>query len=764
MQNERKWGRLSRWVLGIIAAWTVLSGVLALQLGFDYNFENFFPQDDPETEFFRTYRDLFESDNDYIIIGLENRGGVFNPEFLEKADALVDQLQALPNVDTVVSPTRFETALRDPFIGTVFRKPLLRRTDREALQRDSAKIWERNELIGTFFSADGQSIALQINHKQYLSKQACDTIAIDIERVLNQTSFDATHAVGRSIGQRYYVQTMQRELLVFTSLGILLIITFLWIAFRSAWGIWVPISVVLLSVVWVLGIMKLAGKPIDIMLIILPTIIFVVGMSDVVHILTRYFEELRNGLSKIGAVKIAFKEVGLATLLTSVTTAVGFLTLMTSSIQPIANFGSTTAIGVFVAFILAFTMLPAVLILSPRPDVDAKPSNQMFWTRKLHRSLRWTFRNKGFILIFSGLVIVASGFGLSRIEVNNFLLEDLKDSDPLKKEFVYFEDHFAGGRPFELAIVLHENAQIFDLDVLRDLEELETYLGSTYGVGSLLSPARIIKTANREMQGGADAYFTIPGEQADIDKLVRTVKRFDQDSVLQLFVHESRAIARMQGKVGDLGAREFAKRNAALTSYMADQLPDRKFDIRITGTANLVDLNNESLAVDMTFGLGIAFIVVALIIGLLFRSFRMVIICLIPNIMPLLMIAGYMGFTGIDLKVSTSIIFTIAFGIAVDDTIHFMSKLRLELAKGKSMLYALKRTHLSTGKAIIVTSIILCGGFLTLIFSGFLGTFYIGLLVSMTLLFAVLADLFLLPVLIMLFFKRTKKEKAIELI
>ncbi len=757
MQFEQKWARVSRWILGIVAGWTILSGLLALQLGFDYNFENFFPQDDPETEFFKTYRHLFESDNDYIIIGLENRGGVFDPDFLNRADALVDELQALPNVDTVISPTRFETALRDPFIGTVFRKPLLRRDDREALLRDSAKIWERNELIGTFFSADGQSIALQVNHKQYLSKQACDTISIDIERVLSQAPFDATHAVGRSIGQRYYVQTMQRELIVFTSLGILLIITFLWIAFRSAWGIWVPISVVLLSVVWVLGIMKLTGKPIDIMLIILPTIIFVVGMSDVVHILTRYFEELRKGLSKVGAVKVAFKEVGLATLLTSLTTAVGFLTLMTSSIQPIANFGSTTAIGVFVAFVLAFTMLPAVLILSPRPDVDAKPSSQMFWNRQLHRSLRWTFRNKRLILILSGLIIVVSVIGLSRIEVNNFLLEDLKDSDPLKKEFVYFEEHFAGGRPFELAIVMHDGAQIFDRQVLSDLDQLEEYLTASYGVGSIISPARILKTANREMQGGADVYFTIPDEQADIDKLVRTVKRFDKDSVLQLFVNEPRAIARMQGKVGDLGAREFAKRNTALNAYMDEELADRQFDIRITGTANLVDLNNESLAVDMTFGLGIAFIVVALIIGLLFKSIRMVIICLIPNILPLLMIAGYMGFTGIDLKVSTSIIFTIAFGIAVDDTIHFMSKLRLELAKGKSMLYALKRTHLSTGKAIIVTSIILCGGFFTLILSGFLGTFYIGLLVSMTLLFAVMADLFLLPVLIMLFFKRNNK-------
>ncbi len=156
----------------------------------------------------------------------------------------------------------------------------------------------------------------------------------------------------------------------------------------------------------------------------------------------------------------------------------------------------------------------------------------------------------------------------------------------------------------------------------------------------------------------------------------------------------------------------------------------------------------------MTYGLFFAFLVVACVVGIMFKSWKMTIVCLIPNFFPLLLILGIMGFAGIDLKVSTSIIFTIAFGIAVDDTIHFMSKLRLQLAKGRSMLYAVKRTFISTGKAIVVTSIILCGGFLTLVLSNFLGTFYIGLLISLTLLFAVLADLLLLPVLIIYLFPK----------
>lgn len=758
MNEEKKWGRIAQFTLTGLGLWTVVSIVLALNLGFDYDFENFFPQDDPETAFFQRYRSYFESDNDYVIIALENDGGVFDPDFLDAVDHFATRLGQLANVDTVVTPTRLVSMTRDPFIGTMFTRPLLRRDSLPALKKDSAKIWERGELLGTLFAEDGKSLAIQLNHKQYLSKAACDTLANNLTALLDEASFDGKHAVGRALGQVYYIETMKRELAIFMSLGIILIVLFLWIAFRSAWGIWVPISVVLLSVVWVLGIMKLIGKEIDIMLIVLPTIIFVVGMSDVVHILTRYYEELRKGHRKLKAIGIAFKEVGLATLLTSITTAIGFLTLITSSIQPISSFGVTTAIGVFVAFFLAFTMLPSVVILSPIPNIDASPNSASYWNRRLHLSFGWIIRNKGKILVSSAALIVVSVVGLLRIDVNNFLLEDLRDTDPFKQEFVYFEEHFSGARPFELAIILHNDANIYDRDVLLQLDRVDSFLIHRYEVGSLMSPARLLKTAHREMQGGYDRHYRIPSTQKEIDKLASLANRFDRDSLLRLFINEENRLARVQGKTGDLGARAFAEKNDALVAFVDQELPDRKFEVKVTGTATLVDLNNESLAKDMTIGLAIAFLVVSLIIAFLFKSLRMVLLCLIPNVMPLLLIAGYMGYMGIDLKVSTSIIFTIAFGIAVDDTIHYMSKLRLELAKGKSILYALKRTQISTGKAIIVTSLILCAGFLTLILSGFLGTFYIGLLVSMTLLFAVLADLFLLPVLIMLFFRRQPKK------
>ena len=213
----------------------------------------------------------------------------------------------------------------------------------------------------------------------------------------------------------------------------------------------------------------------------------------------------------------------------------------------------------------------------------------------------------------------------------------------------------------------------------------------------------------------------------------------------------------MNGTVKDLGGNQMRKFRKEFNDRVGESYPD--FKVEQTGTAYLIDKNNQNLSSGMIYSLGIAFMVVALIVGFLFRSPRMVIISLIPNLFPLLMIAGLMGFMGVDIKVSTSILFTIAFGIAVDDTIHFVSKLKIEMSKGKRKVWAIRRTYMSTGRAIVLTTGILCAGFLTLLFSSFLGTFYMGLLITLALFFALISDLFLLPVLVQAFYPEKSGQK-----
>lgn len=748
--NEHQWKTRARWVLAGIALISLFMGWRVTQIGFDYDFESFFPENDPETAFYLEFRDQFGSDNDFLIIGIEHEQSVFNPNFLRQVDSYVTELEGLPYVTQVLSPTRIEEPIRMGF--TVSKRPLLRWNSPDSivhqhLLSDSIRIENHSTWKGTFISEDAHSILIQIQHEELLSKAGCDSLATAVGEMINSWHY-TTHIAGRAMAQKYYVDVMQREVVLFMGIGLFVLILFLWVAFQNRWGVVIPIVVVLLSGLWTLGIMELTGKSIDVMTIVLPTIIFVVGISDVVHILSRYYEELRFGKAQFEAVSSAFREVGLATFLTTLTTAVGFLTLTTSSVVPIRDFGLYSAAGVAVAYLLAFSLLPAIMILYPAPTVQRK-GRGVWWNLQLHRGFRFVLRNPKYIATATLFLTCVAIAGASRIQVDNLLLEDLAEDDPFRQEFTYFENSFSGVRPFELSIQLDEQAKPWDLNVMLILDSMTHYLEQEYGVGSIVSMDRIIAQMNRLNNGDQSSFHKIPQQQSQLDQLVKNSRKGKNINPFELVWNEDANVLRVFGKLPDLGAQHYRTKNQAFYTWFDETFPEAPMSVKITGTAQLIDLNVGSLASDMTRGLSIAFLIVAIIAGIMFRNWSMVLISLLPNVLPLIVIAGIMGWAGIDLKLSTSIIFTIAFGIAVDDTIHFISKLRLQLAKGHSLPIAVKRSFLSAGKAIIITSIILCGGFMTLSLSSFLGTFYIGVLISLTLLIAVLSDLFVLPWLIL---------------
>ena len=764
------WRKRSGWILIAIGLLTAVAGWRAAQIGFNYDFEAFFPEGQPETAFYLQFREAFSTDNDFILVGLKGENGVFDRDFLQASRELASALDTVKGVTGVIDPTDLTLPVRDPVLGMVFQRPLLRWEQPEHYPTDSAAIWRDPQWVGTLFSEDGRSLALTVLQTPMLSKEGCDRIAAETDAVLTAWQADQQgrgvqvefHRAGRAHAQVHYVSVMEREVALFVGLGLILLITFLHFAFRTWWGIVIPLTVILLSGLGTLAFMEVTGKGIDIMTVVLPTIIFVVGMSDVVHIITRYLDELRAGLAPFPALRKAFREVGLATFLTSLTTAIGFLTLLSSAIGPIREFGLYTAAGVFIAFGLAFSLLPAVLMRSRAPlqhvaanhDASASP-----WTPWLSRWFIRILRHRRWILGGTGLLTVASLWLLSGIEVNNYLLEDLREDDPLRQEFNFFEQDFSGVRPYELALRFEPGANVMaEPSVLAAVDSVETWLVEDVGAGSVLGPASIASTANRLLNGNRPSADRIP-KGAELERLLGRLERLDRSNGddpgagWSAAVRDDLGLGRITAKTADLGAKVLAARNTAfldrVNAHLEDTFETPPFSVEVTGTANLIDLNNRFLASDMVLGLLIAFGIVALIVGLLYRSLRMTLISLVPNVLPLLFIAGFMGALDIDLKVSTSIIFTIAFGIAVDDTLHFLAKYRILLRQGRQPIWALRRTFLATGKAIIITSIILCGGFATLMLSSFEGTFHIGLLVSLTLCFAVVVDLAVLPLLLL---------------
>ena len=760
MVGEKKFKKISWIGLTVFILLTAFLGYHLKDIRFDYDFENFFPSHDEETSFFFDYRDDFQSDNDFLLVSIENESGIFNPKFLKKVDEFSTALAEVKNVESV----RSITSESEQFIfpgGSTSSKPYIDFSDFDA-ERDSSRIFKNKELVNTFVSENGKAICIFIKHEDYLSKIKGDHLVEDIDKITHQLNIKNIRIAGRAVGQAYYIDKMIFELSLFMGLSAFLIVLFLYIAFKSLWGILIPQIVIVGSLVWTIGGMGLFDEPVNIILTVLPSIMFVVCMSDVIHLVSKYLDALRIEKDTFTAIKVAVKEVGLATFLTSITTSIGFFSLYFVRVQPIQVFGIILGFGVLIAFFLTFLTLPILFYIFPGPKhIRNNKSKGHFWKSFLEKGFVYVIKKRKMILISSFVIMVISIVGMLQIETNNFMMDDLKESEQMKQDFNFFDDNFGGIRPFELSVqVKDKDLKVWDKGIIQQLDSVESYLENEFGVTVKSSLVKMLKTLNRSGHAGNADSYEIPTSNSKIRTYKRIIKIADKGRFVYGFIDSTEQKTRISGTIPDIGNVKARKKTNDFYAFLKENNLEKDIEFKITGTGYLLDKNMRYLAISLVKGLGISILLVALIIGLVYRSGRILIISIITNVLPLLIIAGYMGFAGVELKTSTSIIFTIAFGIAVDDTIHFLGKFKYELMKGKGKLYALKRSYLTTGKAMILTTLILSSGFFLLVFSSFLGTFYMGLLLSITFVVALIADLTLLPVLLLLFYKeKTKSTK-----
>lgn len=728
---------------------TIFCGLKLKHLDFNYNFEAFFPNEDHELEVYNKFREQFEYDNEFVLISLENKVGIFNEDFLHKINSLTNQLQQLNYVSKVTSPTN----LKHLSLGGISPAQIsvLHYNNPDLYKYDSTFIYESGTYVGSFFPANAKSVCLYIKTEDNLSKSKSDTLAKSILSCINNFKFDEIHYAGRIFAQDVYLKNLQREFVYFMLISFFLVVVFLWISFRSVFGIIVTVSVVLISVIWTLGFMSIINKPIDIMTVMLPTMIFIAGMSDVVHFFSKYADELKKGTEKIKIYPLIIKEVGIPTFLTLLTTVVGFLSLLFSSIKPVRDFGIYTSIGISVAFILSYTLLPAIFYFF-NPKVKKQKVGNSILFNLMRNVLFFIFRKQKLIIGITILLTIVSLVGILKIKVNNILLEDLNDKVKIKQDFNFFDKNYSGVRPVELLISINQTEKnIWDYDIITQLNQLDEFIKKEYGAGFLYSPATLVKSVYSANNNVKKNSFPDPEEYENIARLLKSNKK---NKEIQRLVSPDFLSARITAKIQDKGSLVIAKSNEALNEFIRKRLNTNQIDVTITGAAHLVDRNNEYMVSNMTKGFLFSIIVIALLTLILHRSARMVLVFIIPNTIPLLIVAGIMGFAGIELKAATSIVFSIAFGIATDDTIHFISRLKIELEYGKSLLYAFKRTFFETGKPIMLTTFILMGGFMSLMISDFKSTFYFGLLICITVIFALLCDIFLLPVLLFLLYKK----------
>lgn len=741
-----QFSKRAMWMLAALFLISVGFALYIPRLHYKYDFERQFPINDPSTDFYLEFREQFGSDKNFIFIGLEGRDELDSCSFWKAVYGLSKTLENTEGLQRVLSPATFSFPIRNNFSGLFYEVPYLKNADSSCPFLDTQRIAQDQRFREMFLGEKAFDVALMAFYDPEIPLESSSDILSEVHHILSQQSFlKAHHLGGSAVSQNYFINLTKTESRKFIGASFFLIVVFLYFAFRDWRGILLPLILVGTALLWLMGTVGMLNIPLDIVLKILPTIIMIIGLSDVVHLFTKISEELQRGHSPQRAMRDAVKEVGLATFYTSLTTGIGFMSLSNSGVVPFILLGVFGALGVFYAFILTYTLLPAMLNYTGiqflnRPVLSRKGNIN----RMLPKLFRWIVEHPKSIMLCTLIVIVISLYGTTKVKSDNYMLEDLSPDLEIVKDHQFFEDNFSGIRPVEFALSTKGNKLITDREVLQEMDELQQFLEAEQ-VGSIVSPLELTKNLNRAYSKGRPSAYDIPKSNSRLKQLQRRIKQNVHKDGLKQFIASDLKTGRLQGKTKDYGsyvARQFYERLEEKNSGF------KHLEVQPTGTVYVMERNNLLLSENVYQGLLLAVLLIAILIGLLFRSFRMVGIAVFINVLPLIMIAALMGFEGISLKISTAIIFAISFGIAVDDTIHFLSKFNIEVKNGRSLLSALYRTFVSTGKAIMVTSFIVSGGFLTLTLSDFGGTYYIGLLICLTMLFALLANLFVLPVMI----------------
>lgn len=714
----------------------------ATKISFVYDLEAFFPKDDPDVAFMTSFKERLQRDDLFLMVAIDREKDIYEVAFLEKVNAFTLACKSLPNIQSAESITTLKEPLKTPF-GLSFRR-LLHWEDSSRLENDRQIIQTDERIRNNLVSADEQALVVSMTTTGQLSQSEANMLNNQIDSLINAYAFHKTHTAGVITTQAVFVQKIEEELLLYIALSILIVTIVLFFLYRSFWGIAIPLASVVVSLAVFLGYMELTGQSFDVISTMFPTLMLIFGMSDVIHLQSKYIDELEKDKSRWQAMRTAFKEIGTALLLTSITTAIGFASLLLSSIPAIQRFGLNAAMGVMIAYVFVLVFASAALLHFDRSQLQNIQKQRSNW-RKFSLSLYLQNRKYPIqISLVAVFVLLLSAYGITKISTNSYLLGDIPRESKLRQDFLFFESKFAGVRPFEIAILPAAGKKILDQDVIAQTAKLTDYLQAKFAIGAIQSPVVFIKSIHKSWSGGIGAQYSIPESPEAYEEIKKVAVNFAKRAPYKLF-DDNQSIGRISARIQDTGSDSLALDMAEIESWISNNIDASVASFKMTGSVLLVDKNHEYLRKNLFQGLLLAFFLVGIIFSVLFKDWRMVLVSIIPNIVPMVIAGAALGFTGIELKAVTAVIFTVSFGIAVDDTIHFLTRYKLERSKGRSVDASLRQTFLVSVKAITITTIILIFGFISLIFSSFTGTYYVGVLVCITLISALIADVYIIP-------------------
>ncbi|MCK5838767.1 MAG: MMPL family transporter [Bacteroidales bacterium] len=745
------------WNLVGILLVTLLLGYKAMNLEISYDFASMLPASDSTLVRYQQFKERFGQDGSIFFIGMKDEK-IYN---LDEFNAWNDLIGTLKNIDGVQEIVSFanlyklvknDSTRKFDFQPIVNQKPQTQHELDSLIKEIYSYPFYDNLLYNKKSNANIMAITLsqdKINNKKRI------LLVNEIKSLTEEFSkqYDINfHYSGLPYIRTVTLKKVQSELRLFVLLAMLIASIALFIFFRSVKAVLFPMFIVTISIVWSMGVLVLLGYKITLLTGIIPPLVIIIGVENCIFLLNKFHHEFRSHGNKIKALSRVVQKVGNATFLTNLTTATGFAAFIVTRNQALIEFGIVASISIMIVFFLTLFLIPIFYsYLSPPKKRHTRHLDNRL-TIKLLDKIIFLVQNRRNAIYLTTLVVLLFGIaGIFQLKTTGNLVDDISHSDPLYKDLMFFENEFNGILPFEISIDTRKQKGAFRLSTIRKINQLQDSLRKYPEFSKPLSIADVVKFAKQAFYNNKSSYYSLPNSQ-EKNFILSYVPNMGSEkrTILNSFIDTNLRVTRITVQIANVGTHEIKRIKQDLKPIIDDIFPPSRFDVEITGTSVVFLKGTEYLVRSLLISLILAIIVIGILMALLFTSFQMVGVSIITNLLPQILTAALMGFLLISIKPSTILIFSIALGISVDNTIHFLSRYRMELKTNNwniklSVISALKET----GFSMIYSSIVLFFGFAIFTLSTFGGTKSMGFLISFTLLIAVLSNLLVLPSLLL---------------
>jgi len=753
------WVRVSRIILRnrillllVLGAITFFFGYHARQVEMSYEYASLLPKKDPAYKDYQKFVDVFGEEGNLIMIGIRD-SAFFQLNHFRRWERLCNELSEVDGVENLFSVTNAYDLKKNieekKFeVIPVFPDSISTQNGLDASVKRLKQLPFYKDLIYND-ETHAYVLAITVNKEKMKTKEREDLVA-GIQKVCR--AFERDENVKLHYSGLPYIRVVtsvkiKKELYMFSALALGICILVLFLFFRSFKAVFVPVLIVVMGVIWAMGMLALFGYKITLLSGMIPPLLIVIGIPNSIYMLNKFHHEFVSHGNKVKALQRVIIKIGNATFLTNLTTASGFATFMIVRSDILRQFGIIASLNILALFVLSLLLIPIIFSLIGPPSSRHVGHLDNKWVSDIiNKLMHITLHYRRTVYIVTIAIILIGIFGITRIKSSGYMVDDIPESDPVYVDLKFFEANFHGLMPLEIMVDTKKPQGVMQLTTFRKIDQLEKRLETYPELSRPTSLLDLLKFSKQAFYNGFERYYTLPNNREKNFILQYAASGEENANLLHSFLDSTRQTTRISIRVKDVGTKRMEELYAGFMNDIDSVFTSDKYDITVTGSSITSFRGTQYLLKNLFMSLGLAILLISAFMAIMFSSWRMVIMSLTPNVIPLIFTAAVMGFTGIPIKASTILVFSIAFGISVDNTIHFLAKYRQELNLTnwdirESVVLALKET----GVSMLYTSVVLFFGFGIFSISNFGGTQAMGILVSLTLLIAVTSNLILLP-------------------